>query len=90
MAGQNHSYPLISFPLPPHQPCHAFFACSLPTLFPIWQCHGTKDLRRRPAMLLARGSRPALLDAAKTHYECFHCGPLTKYDIDPYAPVSRY
>ncbi|GAB4816902.1 hypothetical protein N2152v2_003948 [Parachlorella kessleri] len=46
-------------------------------------CHGTKALRTRPGFLRTRNLR--IIDNPKDHYPCYHCGPETKYDIDPFA-----
>eukprot|EP00887_Chlorella_sp_A99_P000898 scaffold5.g898.t1 len=47
-------------------------------------CHGTKTLRRRPAFVRTRDG--GLVDNPADCYQCYHCGPPTIYDFDPYSP----
>ena len=48
------------------------------------QCHGTKTLRRRPAFLRTRDG--GLVDNPVDSYQCYHCGPPTVYDFNPFSP----
>ncbi len=65
------------------------------------QCHGTKQLRVRPAQLasisydFAGLKEPELGEAKRDRamqrrklMACYHCGPYGKFDFDPYAMVS--
>lgn len=47
-------------------------------------CHGTKTLRRRPGYLRTRDL--TIVDSPRDSYLCFHCGPPTVYDHNPFAP----
>jgi hypothetical protein len=46
------------------------------------QCHGTKNLRRRPGYLRTRNFQ--IVDDPRDSYLCFYCGPNSQYDFNPY------
>jgi hypothetical protein len=46
-------------------------------------CHGTKTLRRRPGFIRTRDL--TVVDNPVDSYQCFYCGPPTKFDFNPFA-----